>query len=122
MNRPVGIVYSSGPGGGASRCPKCGWPAEACACAKTNEKPQPLASQRVRVSRTSAGRGGKTVTLVVGMEGGEPVLAPLAKKLKARCGAGGTIKEGVIEIQGDHVDAALALLSAEGYRPKRSGG
>ena len=82
----------------------------------------PPSAQRVRVSRTSAGRGGKTVTLVAGLEGGNAVLAPLSKKLKARCGAGGTIKDGEIEIQGDHVDAVLAILAAEGYRPKRSGG
>jgi translation initiation factor 1 len=59
---------------------------------------------------------------VTGVEGGERILAPLAKMLKARCGAGGTVKEGTIEIQGDHVDAALAILAAAGYRPKRSGG
>lgn len=76
----------------------------------------------MRVSRTSAGRGGKTVTLVAGLEGGDAVLVPLSKKLKARCGAGGTVKADTIEIQGDHVDAAIALLEAEGYRPKRSGG
>jgi translation initiation factor 1 len=76
----------------------------------------------VRVSRSSAGRGGKTVTLVTGIEGGEAVLAPLAKTMKARCGAGGTVKDGVIEIQGDHVEAILAWLSAEGYRPRKSGG
>ncbi len=116
-------MYSSGPGGGGGRCPRCGWPADdACACAKAEESVGPLAAQRVRVSRTSAGRGGKTVTLVAGIEGGEPVLAPIAKKLKARCGAGGTVKDSTIEIQGDHVDAVLAILTADGYRPKRSGG
>jgi translation initiation factor 1 len=95
---------------------------ESCACAKKEESAGPLAAQRVRVSRSSAGRGGKTVTLVAGIEGGEKVLAPLAKKLKARCGAGGTVKDGVIEVQGDHVETLLALLSAEGYRPRKSGG
>ena len=119
-HRPV--VYSSGPAGGGSRCPRCGWPVDACACAKKDETAGPIAAQRVRVSRTSAGRGGKTVTLVAGIEGGDSVLAPLSKTLKARCGAGGTIKDGVIEIQGDHVEAVLAILAGEGYRPKRSGG
>jgi translation initiation factor 1 len=117
-----GIVYSSGPRGGGDRCPRCGWPLDSCACSKKDESAGPLAAQRVRVSRSSAGRGGKTVTLVAGVEGGEPVLAPIAKKLKARCGAGGTVKGSTIEIQGDHVEAVLAALAAEGYRPKRSGG
>jgi translation initiation factor 1 len=76
----------------------------------------------VRVSRTSSGRRGKTVTLVSGLEGGTPVLEPLARTLKALCGAGGTVKDGAIEIQGDHVDAVLSCLAGQGYRPKRSGG
>lgn len=76
----------------------------------------------MRVQRTTAGRGGKTVTLVAGVEGGDAVLAPLAKKIKTRCGAGGTVKDATIEIQGDHVEAILVLLSADGYRPKKSGG
>jgi translation initiation factor 1 len=74
------------------------------------------------VQRTSAGRGGKTVTLVTGVEGGDGVLSPLAKKMKARCGAGGTLRGETIEIQGDHVETLLSLLSSEGYRPKKSGG
>jgi translation initiation factor 1 len=74
------------------------------------------------VSRSSSGRAGKTVTLVTGLEEGEAALAGLAKKLKARCGAGGTVKNGVIEIQGDHVETVLSLLSSEGFRPKKSGG
>ena len=115
-------VYYSGPGGSGNRCPRCGWPVESCACAKAEENAGPIAHQRVRVSRSSAGRGGKTVTLIVGVEGGETVLAALSKTLKARCGAGGTVKDGTIEIQGDHVESVLTLLSGEGYRPKRSGG
>lgn len=115
-------VYYSSPQGSGNRCPKCGWPVESCACARKGDFAGPLAAQRVRVSRSSAGRGGKTVTLVSGIEGGEVVLASLAKVMKARCGAGGTVKDGAIEIQGDHVQTLLALLSSAGYRPKRSGG
>ena len=119
-SRPT--VYSSGPGGSGnvSRCPKCGWPADRCACSKA-----PAAArkdQRVRVSRSSSGRAGKTVTLVAGLEENEESLGFLAKKLKARCGAGGTVKNGVIEIQGDHVETVLSVLSSEGYRAKKSGG
>ena len=103
-----------------SRCAKCGWPADRCACSKAAPAAKNL--QRVRVSRTSSGRAGKTVTLVAGLEESEQGLALLAKKLKARCGAGGTVKDGVIEIQGDHVETVLSVLSSEGYRPKKSGG
>jgi translation initiation factor 1 len=76
----------------------------------------------VRVERTSAGRGGKTVTIVRGIEGGEKILAELARALKTRCGAGGTVREETVEIQGDQVARVLGHLSAQGYRPKRSGG
>ncbi len=62
------------------------------------------------------------MTVVTGLEESEDPLAALAKKLKARCGAGGTVKNGVIEIQGDHVETVLSLLSSEGFRPKKSGG
>ena len=117
-----GTVYYSGPRGGGDRCPRCGWPLDSCACAKKDESAGPLAGQRVRVSRSSAGRGGKTVTVVAGVEGGEPVLAALPKKLKARYGTGGTVKDSTIEIQRDHVETVVALLAADGYRPKKSGG
>ncbi len=62
------------------------------------------------------------MTLVTGVEADEARLQALAKAMKTRCGAGGTVKNGTIEIQGDHVETVLAILSAEGYRPKRSGG
>ena len=121
--RDRSLIYSSGPGGAGSRCPKCGWPIESCACSKNvGVSAGPLAAQRVRVQRSSAGRGGKTVTLVTGIEGGDGVLSPLVKKMKTRCGAGGTVRGETIEIQGDHVDTLLSLLSSEGYRPKKSGG
>jgi len=74
------------------------------------------------VSCTTSGRKGKTVTVVTGIEGGAGVLDPLARRLKSRCGAGGTVKNSALEIQGDHVETILSLLEAEGYRPKRSGG
>jgi len=117
------VIYSSGPGrsgGSADRCAKCGWPADRCACSKAAPSPKNL--QRVRVSRSSSGRAGKTVTLVAGLEENEESVALLAKKLKTRCGAGGTVKSGVIEIQGDHVETVLSVLSSEGYRAKKSGG
>ena len=59
------------------------------------------------------------MTLVTGIEADDSRLLALAKKMKAACGAGGTVKEGAIEIQGDHVQKVQALLAAEGYRPKR---
>ncbi|GAC1366728.1 MAG: hypothetical protein PVS3B1_10330 [Ktedonobacteraceae bacterium] len=74
----------------------------------------------VRVMRDRKQRGGKTVTVVTGLPDAE--LAPLAQQLKKLCGSGGTIKDGTIEIQGDHCDKIQARLTAEGYKVKRAGG
>jgi translation initiation factor 1 len=76
----------------------------------------------VRVSRETKGRGGKAVTLVKGIALDEPELGALAKQLKAACGSGGTVKDGVIEVQGDHCDRLVALLQARGLNVKRAGG
>ena len=76
----------------------------------------------MRVERSSAGRAGKTVTIVSGVEGGDAVLDELLRELKTRCGAGGTVKGSAIEIQGDHRERILPILAARGYRPKKSGG
>jgi translation initiation factor 1 len=76
----------------------------------------------VRVSRDAKGRGGKTVTVVTGISLADKDLDALGKQLKAACGSGGTVKDGVIEVQGDHVDRILALLVAQGYKGKRAGG
>lgn len=76
----------------------------------------------VRVSRETKGRGGKAVTLVSGITLPDKDLDALGKQLKASCGSGGTVKDGVIEVQGDHIDRIVALLTAQGYKAKRAGG
>lgn len=76
----------------------------------------------VRVRRETKGRGGKTVTSVSGIELASDGLRDLAKDLKQRCGTGGAVKEGVIEIQGDHRTTIVAALEARGYEVKLAGG
>ncbi|QNI56604.1 translation initiation factor SUI1 family protein [Synechococcus sp. BIOS-E4-1] len=71
---------------------------------------------------TRGGKGGKTVTVIRGLELNQEGLKALLKKLKTRIGSGGTAKDGLIELQGDQVEMALELLNKEGYRPKRAGG
>jgi len=78
---------------------------------------------RVDILRTTAGRGGKTVTLVTGFMGiGLPEKETLAKKMRAACGCGGTVKEGNIEIQGDQRETVARILVEAGFRPVMSGG
>ena len=76
----------------------------------------------LRVQRETAGRGGKSVTVVRGLGLDAAALATLGKQLKAACGSGGTAKDGVIEVQGDHVTTVMAALTKLGYAVKRSGG
>ena len=75
-----------------------------------------------RVRRETAGRGGKTVTTISGLALAEPALRELAKQLKQRCATGGHVRDGVIEIQGDHRDRIIATLEQLGHRAKRAGG
>lgn len=77
---------------------------------------------RVRVGREVAGRGGKGVTVVSGLPGDEAQLEEMAGRLKRLCGAGGAVRDGVIEIQGDHRDRLVAELCKLGFGAKRSGG
>jgi len=78
---------------------------------------------RVDIKRTTAGRGGKTVTIVTGFVGiGLPEKESLAKKMRNACGCGGTVKDGEIEIQGDQRDKIAQILSAAGFRPVFAGG
>jgi translation initiation factor 1 len=67
-------------------------------------------------------RGGKTVTVIDGVVGSEAELNTLAQQLKKLCGSGGSVKDGNIEIQGDHCEKVMAKLSSLGYRVKRAGG
>ena len=77
---------------------------------------------RVKVRREVAGRRGKPVTTVSGVPIDDAGLKALAGKLKKRCGVGGSVKGGVIEIQGDHRDVVMEILTAEGYSPVLAGG
>ena len=101
-------------------CPACRQPVAQCVCKQTIAVP--VGDGVVRVSRETKGRGGKAVTLVKGLALASDELTELGKRLKAACGSGGTVKDGVIEIQGDHSDKVVALLKAQGHTVKRAGG
>lgn len=102
-------------------CPACRRPIAACTCTAQGVTPA-SGDGVVRVSRETKGRGGKTVTLVRGVNLDAEALAALGKRLRAACGAGGTLREDVLEIQGDHRERVIALLAAEGFSVKRAGG
>jgi translation initiation factor 1 len=82
---------------------------------------RPPQQQQLRVQASRKGRKGKTVTLISGFQHQPDTLNTLAKDLKAQCGTGGTVKDGTIEIQGDHAQKLVDLLAAKGYQVKRSG-
>jgi translation initiation factor 1 len=77
---------------------------------------------KVRVAREVSGRGGKGVTLITGLPLAGDALEELATRLKKICGAGGAVKDGNIELQGEHRDRLVAELVKLGYEAKRSGG
>lgn len=112
------LVYSSETFG---TCPTCKRSQRKCRCKEKIES-KAVGDGIVRVGRETKGRKGKAVTVITGLplEGSE--LKALAKKLKARCGTGGTIKDGVIEIQGEHRDVLVGELEKLGYKVRRSGG
>lgn len=101
-------------------CPGCGQAVACCVCPR--KQARSAGDGIVRVRRESKGRGGKTVTVVCGVPGDETSLATLAGELKRRCGSGGTIKDGVIEIQGDHCTLLVSELARRGFSAKRAGG
>lgn len=101
-------------------CPSCRHPVAQCACAQA--KPVVAGDGIVRVSRESQGRKGKGVTVVRGLTLDAAALAQLGRDLKAACGSGGTVKDGVIEIQGEHRDRIVERLQAAGWTVKRAGG
>lgn len=102
-------------------CPGCGRPQPACDCAARARATQ-RGDGKARVSRETQRRGGKTVTVVRGLALDETALAELAKRLRRACGAGGTLKDGVVEVQGDHVERVVTWLQQQGHAALRAGG
>lgn len=113
------LVYSTESG---RTCPDCRQALADCRCAALKKAARPAGDGVARVWRESKGRGGKTVTLVKGMTLADADLQLLGKKLRASCGTGGTVKDGVIEIQGDHAERVTELLVKAGHPAKRAGG
>jgi translation initiation factor 1 len=110
-------VYSTGVG---RLCPDCGQAKDQCCC--RNSQGRVVGDGQVRVRRETKGRKGKTVSTISGLPVTEAELKELGTELKQLCGCGGAVKEGVIEIQGDHCDKLLQALIDRGYPAKRAGG
>jgi translation initiation factor 1 len=110
-----GLVYSTAVG---RVCPGCRRPIADCVCKQ--KRPDPAGDGVVRVFRES--RNGKSVTVIKGLALPPIELAQLGKQLKVSCGSGGTVKGGVIEVQGEHCDRVLETLKLQGWKAKRSGG
>jgi translation initiation factor 1 len=113
-----GLVYSTE---GGRMCPTCRRPISACVC-KSSASHSGTGDAIVRISRETKGRGGKAVTVIRGVPLDAAALAEFGKRLRAACGAGGTVKDGVLEVQGDHVERVMPMLVAQGWVVKRSGG
>lgn len=111
------LVYSCQSG---RLCPACGKASNQCTCRKAAATPK--GDGIVRIQRESKGRKGKGVTLISGIPLAAEELKTLAKTLKQKCGSGGTIKNGVIEIQGDHRDRLFDELLKQGWTVKKAGG
>jgi translation initiation factor 1 len=114
-----GLVYSTESG---RMCPACRQPVAQCRCTKAGAPGVPVGDGIVRVQRETKGRGGKAVTVVRGLPLDGAALVKVAQQLKAACGSGGTVKDGEVEVQGDHVAKVMALLQAQGHTVKRVGG
>ncbi len=112
-----GIVYSTAYG---RMCPACSKPISSCVCGQ--KKAIPKANGTVRIGRETKGRKGKGVTVITGVPLDTTELKELARKLKTMCGAGGTVHDGVIEIQGDHREALLPELKKHGWTVKLAAG
>ena len=115
--KQTGLVYSTEHG---RICPGCSQAVAACTC-----KAKPTATKSdgiVRVGRETKGRKGSGVTTITGLPLNAAELKELGSQLKKRCGTGGTVKDAVIEIQGDHRELLVEALQKLGYTVKRAGG
>jgi translation initiation factor 1 len=111
------IIYSTGIG---TLCPNCRRAVRECVCPK--DAPGAARPAAVRVGRETKGRAGKGVTTVTGLPLTAADIDALARELKRRCGSGGTVRNGVIEIQGDHRDVIVVELGKLGWPAKKAGG
>jgi translation initiation factor 1 len=120
MRRPVsgGLVYSTE---GGRMCPACRQPVAECRCATAAANAR-RGDGVLRVSRETQRRGGKVVTVVRGLELDAAALAALGKRLRNACACGGTARDGVLEMQGDHCERVMESLQREGFTVKRAGG
>ncbi len=115
----MGLVYSSD-GGRVRACPHCGKPLQDGRCRCRVESETPPGDGVLRVRRETSGRKGKTVTTVSGAAPADA--AALAKALKKLCGSGGSVSDGVVEVQGDHRARVIGYLEKAGYAVKSAGG
>lgn len=115
--RAGGLVYSTASG---RMCPDCRQPLAACRCRRASQVPP--GDGVVRLGREIQGRKGRGVTTITGLGLDQGALKKLARQLKQQCGSGGRVKNGVIEIQGDHRDKLMRLLQNDGWTVKRAGG
>jgi translation initiation factor 1 len=115
------VVYSTD-SGRVDTCPQCGQSYKHCRCNQSAISSTKKSDGIVRVMRERKQRGGKMVTVITGISATGEELTVLAQQLKKLCGSGGAVKDGNIEIQGDHCDKVIAKLTASGYKVKRAGG
>lgn len=118
---PDHIVYSTD-SGRVTTCSECGQPYKKCLCDHPAGSTTKKSDGIVRVMRDRKKRGGKIVTVITGVQAYQDELLTLAQQLKKFCGSGGTVKDGNIEIQGDHCDIVIDKLGSMGYKVKRAGG
>jgi translation initiation factor 1 len=111
------LVYSTDRG---RLCADCQQAMDDCNCTHTAAS-RILGDGNVKIRRETKGRKGKGVTLVEGLALNQLELNTLAKELKAKCSSGGAVKDGIIEIQGDHRPLIQSLLSAKGIKSVRAG-
>lgn len=116
-NAGAGLVYSTASG---RMCPACRRALAECSCGQ--RKSGVAGDAVVRVSRETKGRNGKSVTVIRGLALEDAALAALGRQLRTACGSGGTVKEGVIEVQGDHCERVIDALARQGFKAKRAGG
>ena len=115
MKKNTKTVYSTEPDW-KPHCEVCGLPEEDCICNQVQTEPE---QQKLKVMLDRKGRKGKTVTVVTGYKGD---MKAMQKKLQQYCGSGGSVKDGHMELQGDHCQKVMSFFEKDGHRIKRSGG